>query len=201
VPTHRNGFRPIAIAALIASSASLPPALAADRAVLAAAPAAIDTVPAAPAAGMFTLVGLDSGATFVAQFNPKEIAIDKSVPWTQAPTSSGDRPELQFRQALGRTMSFTLEFDTSADGTDVHSAYVTRLVALAMVMDSSASAPEDKRRPMRVKVVDGAGAIAFEGVIESIETRYTMFLPDGTPVQATCAVKLKEASRATFVKN
>ena len=97
-------------------------------------------------------------------------------------------------------MSFALEFDTSADGTDVHSAYVTRLVALSLVMDSSASAPENKRRPTRVKVTAGAGAIAFEGVIESIETHYTMFLPDGTPVRATCAVKLKEASRATFVK-
>ncbi|MBP7418817.1 MAG: hypothetical protein KA911_09445 [Xanthomonadales bacterium] len=179
MPRQRNGFRLLAIAALIASGASVAPAL---------------------AAGMFTLVGLDSATTFVAQSNPTEIAIVKAVPWTRAPTSSGDQPELQFRQAKGRTMAFTLEFDTSANGTDVHSAYVSQLVALSLVMDASGTGPQDKRRPTRVKVAAGAGAIAFEGVIESIDTRYTEFLPDGTPVRATCAVKLQEASRATFVK-
>lgn len=179
MPSQRNRFRLIAIAALFASSALAAPAL---------------------AAGTFTLVGLDNGITFVAQSNPKEIVVDKAVPWTRAPTSTSDHPELQFRHATGRTMSFTLEFDTSADGTDVHSAYVTRLVALSMVMDASANAPQDKKRPTRVKVAAGAGAIAFEGVIESIETRYTQFLLDGKPVRASCAVKLREASRASFVK-
>ena len=75
------------------------------------------------------------------------------------------------------------------------------LVALATVMDASGTGPQEKRRPTRVKVAAGAGAIAFEGVIESIDTRYTEFLADGTPVRATCAVKLQEASRATFVKH
>lgn len=200
MPTQRNRLRRVALASLFISAASAASALAAGVATLASAPAAIAIAQTAPAAGMFTLVGLDNGATFVAQVNPQEIAIDKAVPWRQAPTSFGDQPELHFRQAKGRTMSFTLEFDTSADGTDVHSAYVTRLLALAVVMGASASASEDSKRPTRVKVAAGAGAIAFEGVIESIETRYTEFLPDGTPVRATCAVKLKEASRASFVK-
>ena len=179
MPRLRNRIRRLAIAALLAAGTFAAPAL---------------------GAGMFTLVGLDNGATFVAQTNPKEIAIDKAVPWTRAPTSTGDQPELQFRQATGRTMTFTLEFDTSADGTDVHGAYVSQLAALAMVMDPGASAPEQRKRPTRVKVTAGAGAIAFEGVIASIETRYTQFLPDGTPVRATCEVTLKEASRASFVK-
>jgi hypothetical protein len=39
---------------------------------------------------------------------------------------------------------------------------------------------------------------APEDVIESLEIKYTMFLPNGTPVRATCSVKLKEASRASF---
>jgi len=31
-------------------------------------------------------------------------------------------------------------------------------------------------------------------VIESLSTNYTMFLPDGTPVRATCRVMVREAS-------
>lgn len=189
--------RLLAIAALI--TAGLPAAFSASAE--AAAPAVSSgtaAAPVLPAPKKLTLVGLDSAVKFTAQFNPKEIAIDKSVPWQKAPTSTGDQPELQFRSAEGRTMAFELEFDTSADGTDVHGAYVSKLVALAMATDPNG--PEAKKRPTRVKVTAGIGAIAFEGVIESIGTKYTMFLPDGTPVRATCSVKLKEASRATFVK-
>jgi hypothetical protein len=189
-------FRAIALIALIAGGGASVAAPSVDETL----PAAIDAALSGTSPAKFTLVGLDNGTTFSAQHNPKEIAIDKPVAWTQSPTSSSDQPELQFRRAQGRTMSFDLEFDTSADGADVHSAFVSRLVALAMVMDSSAGAPVDKRRPTRVKVTAGAGAIEFAGVIESVETQYTMLLADGTPVRATCAVKIKEASRATFVK-
>jgi len=40
----------------------------------------------------------------------------------------------------------------------------------------------------------------FEGVLESVSTKYTMFLPNGTPVRATCSCKFKEASRLSFKK-
>lgn len=167
----------------------------APHAAAASAPAGTATT------GKFTLIALDTNAIVVAQNNPKLIVIEKSVAWAQAPTSLSDQPELQFKRAQGRTMSFELEFDTSAGGTDVHAAHVVGLVALAMIMDPSPMAPEDKRRPPRVRVADGAGAILFEGVVESVETRYTQFLANGTPVRATCSVMLKEASRATFVRS
>ena len=37
---------------------------------------------------------------------------------------------------------------------------------------------------------------AFEGVIESIATKYTMFLPSGMPVRATTSINMKEAASA-----
>lgn len=46
----------------------------------------------------------------------------------------------------------------------------------------------------------GGGLPAFEGVIESIGTKYTMFLSNGTPVRATVSLKVKEASRLSFKK-
>jgi hypothetical protein len=42
---------------------------------------------------------------------------------------------------------------------------------------------------------DVLGGGPFRGVIESLQTKYTMFLPNGTPVRATCNVKIKEAAR------
>ena len=52
----------------------------------------------------------------------------------------------------------------------------------------------------RVKVVWAGGLPPFEGVIESVGTKYTMFSDKGFPVRATCNVKIKEASRASFKK-
>jgi hypothetical protein len=144
-----------------------------------------------------TLVGIENGVRFVAQSQPKEIKVDKPVPWKKARSSTGDRPELEFSSAEGRTMSFELTFDTSDTNQDVHDAYVAKLLSLAMVMDPATSAPEEKKRPPRVKVL-GIGSITFEGVIESIAVRYTTFTGEGVPVRATCTVKIKEASRASF---
>jgi hypothetical protein len=142
------------------------------------------------------IIALDQGATVEAQYNPKEITIDKTVPWQKAPTSTSDQPELTFTSAEGRSVSFELFFDTYKQGTDVHVTHVAGLLALAMVMDPNGA--EGKRRPTRVKIVWGNGLPPFEGVIESVGTRYTMFLPSGTPVRATCTVKVKEASRVSF---
>jgi hypothetical protein len=134
-----------------------------------------------------------------AMYNPKEISVDKSVPWAKSPSSKGDAPMLEFTSADGRVMSFELMFDGFETGTNVHAAFVESLVRLANVQDPDG--PEDKRRPPRVGVKWGTGKLPeFQGVIESIGTKYTMFLADGTPVRATCHVKVREASRVSFAK-
>lgn len=150
------------------------------------------------AAAKLTITGIEQGATVHAQYNPKEISVDKSVPWQKAPTSLSDQPEMTFSSAEGRLMSFELFFDTSKQGANVHTTHVAGLQALAMVMNPNGA--EDKKRPPRVKVAWGAGLPDFEGVIESIATKYTMFLPSGIPVRAACAVTIREASRASFKK-
>ena len=45
-------------------------------------------------------------------FNPKELSVDKSVPWQKHKSAEGDQPELEFTSADGRSMSLELMFDT-----------------------------------------------------------------------------------------
>jgi hypothetical protein len=143
---------------------------------------------------------LEGSRTVVtAMFNPKEIGIDKSVPWSKQATSRGDKPSLEFWSADGSLMSFELMFDTFESGTNVHTAFVANLLKLATVQDPDGA--EDKKRPPRVAVRWGTGTLPeFEGVIESVSVKYTMFLPDGTPVRATCRVAVREASRLAVIK-
>ena len=134
-----------------------------------------------------------------AMFNPKEVQIDKTVPWTKSPQSKGDQPSLQFSAADGRAMSFELLFDGFETGTNVHATFVEPLVKLAMVQDPNGA--DDKKRPPKVGVKWGSGKLPeFQGVIEAVSTKYTMFLPDGTPVRATCRVTIREASHLSVGK-
>src|SRR5262245_17210016 len=129
-----------------------------------------------------------------AMFNPKEVSIDKSVPWAKLPTSNSDKPALTFWSADGSVMSFELMFDTFESATNVHTTHVVNPLKLAMVQDPAGA--EDRKRPPKVAVQLGSGKLPeFQGVIESISVKYTMFLPDGTPVRATCLLAIREASR------
>jgi hypothetical protein len=134
-----------------------------------------------------------------AMFNPKELSVNKSTPWTKSPNSKGNVPDLEFTSAEGRSMSFELLFDTYEEGGNVHTKYVADLVKLSMVRNPDGS--EEEKRPPKVGVKWADGALPeFLGVVESVGTKYTMFLPDGTPVRATCTVSIKEANSLSFKK-
>src|SRR5262245_45497043 len=90
-----------------------------------------------------------------AMYNPKELQVDKVVPWAKSPTSRSDRPSLEFSSAEGRVMSFELMFDGFETATNVHTAYVDTLMKLAYIQDPTGS--EDKKRPPRVAVKWGEG--------------------------------------------
>jgi hypothetical protein len=76
---------------------------------------------------------------------------------------------------------------------------VADLVKLSMVRNPDGS--EEEKRPPKVGVKWADGALPeFLGVVESVGTKYTMFLPDGTPVRATCTVSIKEANSLSFKK-
>jgi hypothetical protein len=150
-----------------------------------------------------------SGLTVKAQYNPKELQIDKTVPWSKVneankSNSGSDQSQgihLEFTGAEGRSMSLELFFDgfePQANYVDV-AAQVKILEALASVIKPG-SQKEDDRRPHRCVVVYGTTIPSFRCVIESISTKYMMFDSSGKPLRATCTVKLKEADVVSMAK-
>lgn len=136
----------------------------------------------------------DTGLTVEAQYNPKELQIDKNIPWqkkNQANKSSATGIQLEFNGAEGRTMSVELLFDGYEQKASV-AAPIDMLNQMASVIDPL-SPDENKRRPHRCMCTWGSTIDSFKCVIESLSAKYTMFGEDGTPLRATCTVKLKEA--------
>lgn len=137
-----------------------------------------------------TIVSIDSPTIQVtAQYNPKEVSMDKSVPWNKHKNPKGDIPMLEFTNAENRTLSLELFFDTFEDQSNVW-LKVEPLHQMTLIREGASS--EKDKHPPRVLVSWGGAFPKFRGVIESLGTKYTMFMPDGTPVRATCTLKIKE---------
>jgi hypothetical protein len=147
---------------------------------------------AAAAQEKVTVRSLESAEVFEAQFNPTEISITESVPWKKHKSSEADAPTLEFTAAEPRTLSAELLFDTFEDGTSVQDL-IAPLEALATVDPA-------RKRPPLVTFTWGTKFPVFAGVIESIRVKYTLFLPDGTPVRATATIKVKEAASVRVKK-
>jgi len=136
-----------------------------------------------------------------AQFNPNQISVDKRIAWSKHKDSRADIPHLEFTGGDGREMSLELTFDGYEQGASVQpDVEILNKLTLCRADPENEDADDDEKRPHRVVVVFGGVFPKFKGVIESVNTKYTMFMKDGTPVRATCNVKFKEADRVSFKK-
>jgi hypothetical protein len=137
------------------------------------------------------IIGLEgeaNGLVVEAQFNPKEISIDKAIPWQR---QKGKAPtDLEFFGVEPMVMSCELLFDGFESGGMIQ-VDIDGLHALS-------KADSTLKRPPKVKVLWGAENAAgmipkFEGVIESVGVKYTMFDGDGKPLRATARLRFLEA--------
>ena len=121
-----------------------------------------------------------------AQFNPKELQVDKTVSWT-AKSSHTEDPFQEFKEPQSSSLSAVLYFDTYESKADVYDQYVNALEDMVR-MDSSTG------RPPLVAFV--WGKFVFQGVVESLSQKYTMFLSDGTRCRCEVNIKMKSAKGA-----
>jgi hypothetical protein len=137
------------------------------------------------------LIGFELKVDLVAQYNPKEITIEQSAGWETK--TKGHFSHVEFTNMQPRSLAMELLFDTYEEGVDVTKKYVDKLRLLTSVMD-----PDDVERYQRPPLVEvrwyDDAYVPFRGVIESLSTKYTMFMPSGMPVRAICNIKMKEAA-------
>lgn len=148
--------------------------------------------------GVVSIASLDTSIQVDAQYNPKELQVDKTVPWqkkSQANKTQETGIQLEFTGAEGRELTLELLFDGFETGTSV-AGKVETLNTMASVLDPG-SADETRRRPHMCVVTWGTTLPTFKCVIESLSVKYTMFSDQGVPLRATCTVKLKEADTVT----
>src|ERR1041384_1478768 len=112
------------------------------------------------------LLNVDTNDSMDVLFNPKEYSIEKSVQWEphKAPRLNG--PEQEFNSGNPAVLSVELFFDTYEAKTDVHE-HTDKVMNLTLVN-------ADKHRPPLVMFQ--WGSTTFQGVMETLTLRFTMFL-------------------------
>jgi len=136
---------------------------------------------------------IDMNVDVVAHFNPKELSIDKEVPWNEHKSTKSNLPVLEFTDAKPKLLSVELFFDTYESREDVYEKYVKLLEGCTEIV-------KGKRRPPMCMFMWAKKFPAFMGVITSVSAKYSMFLPDGTPVRATVTIKMKQAEELAAAK-
>jgi nucleoid-associated protein YgaU len=132
-------------------------------------------------------IQFDEGAAIEALFNPDELSISGSVGWPSQNAAQRDVPESQFTSGE-RTLSVKLLFDTydtpDLPKKDVRQEHTSKIVKLALV-------DGEKHRPPVCRLRWG-GNYFFQGVLQRLDQRFTLFMEDGTPVRATITCTFKE---------
>lgn len=121
-----------------------------------------------------------------ALFNPNQITIQKTANWRDAPAAQRDVPASQHTHAEAARLTMDLFFDTYEAGTDVreHTASIHHLMTVEK--------HGNMHRPPVCRLLWGRSGVFFQGVLEHLTQRFSLFLEDGWPVRATLACTFKE---------
>lgn len=129
------------------------------------------------------------GETINFQFNPKELQVDKVAKWKfDAKAGSKKAPPAQYLGPDPASMTVELFLDACENPSGDVSKDVKKLTDACIPTQSS----KDKGKPLPKGVRFGWGSFSFEGYIEKVSAKYTLFRPDGTPIRASCTIAMKE---------
>ena len=124
----------------------------------------------------------DGQAPINALFNPTQYGIDKSNQIAEIAIPGLQSPILQYVHGNTRSLSMDLYLDTYEEQTDVRdsSDQIYGLLAID---------PDTHVPPLCMVTW---GDFMFQGVLDHVSGKFTLFLADGTPVRATLSVVFKE---------
>jgi nucleoid-associated protein YgaU len=135
----------------------------------------------------------ESSSAIAAMFNPNKLAFSRSVQWGNQGAAKRDNPEMQFTGADPATLTLDLIFDTydtpepEEAKKNVRTQYIERLLHLTTVEQHGAM-----HRPPVCRLQWGDQGIFFQGVVQQIQTQYTMFTAAGVPVRASANCTFKQ---------
>lgn len=161
------------------------------------------------------------GCLVEAQFNPKEISFTKSVSYGNAAASTSvdggssdggdtqsaeeDFPKAQFSAGNAIEIALELLFDEYENPSGDVRPKIANLMKFVHIHKEGFTDEDGKtqKRPPYVQLKWGGEEDVlfdggFNGVVTSVETKYTMFRPSGIPCRAVATVKIRQTKEITI---
>ena len=150
-----------------------------------------------------SIENLVTGEKIEVQFNPTELAFTKTAQLAEIAIPGLDSPVIQFIRGGAETVTVELFFDTTDDGMGDGATSVTERTDkfYQLVKQDSATHAPPRCRFYWGQAPGGAtftGSEAskapfwFTCVVESVDRKFLLFSPEGTPLRARLGVKLRE---------
>lgn len=124
------------------------------------------------------------------QFNPRELSMSKKAKWKREPQR--DAPNADTPQFLGAepgSVDVEMFLDATADMDDKVVRAVEKLFECCVPTTDSI---QGRTASPPWVVFRWGDKISFPGYISSVTAKYTLFTPTGTPVRASCMIKIEE---------
>ena len=128
------------------------------------------------------VVNTETNEQIAVMYNPEQFTLDQGNSFAEVEIPGLNAPPIQYVRGKARTLSMELFFDTYERGSDVRQ-YTDRLAGL---LEKS---PGKHAPPVLLFVM---GQFIFQCVLVDVGQRFTMFLPDGTPVRSMLNVRFQE---------
>ncbi|MBS1912593.1 MAG: peptidoglycan-binding protein [Bacteroidetes bacterium] len=142
--------------------------------------------------------------SYEVQFNPTDLTLSKTAQLAEIAIPGLDSPVLQFIRGGAETLSVELFFDTTDSG--MSGFLTTSVTDMTDKFYSLVKQNRDTHAPpiVRFSWGDSASSSAdtskavsqapswFTGVVESVERKFLLFSPEGTPLRARLTLKMKE---------
>lgn len=138
-----------------------------------------------------TIVNLDTNKSIPCQFNPNKYSFRKRNNWKETDQPGNDVPVFDFAGGKPAELKLELFFDTTETGQDIRTAYTNDLWNLMKVNPQKINPRTNKGQPPECAFIWG-NTWQFTAVVSNMNQKYTMFLPDGTPIRATVQMTFKQ---------
>jgi nucleoid-associated protein YgaU len=138
-----------------------------------------------------TVKNLTDGEEVKCLFRPKEYTFKKQNEWKPGKATGLSVKPPKFQGGQPMTLDMELFFDTYEAKTDVRNA-TNGLWRMMKVTEKKKDGETKKSEPPHVEFRWG-NMWSFKAVITSIQQKFTLFLPDGTPVRSTVQISFLQA--------
>ncbi len=145
-----------------------------------------------------SIIDHDHGVTVKCMFNPTDYAFSKHNNWTAGQSKGFNLAQYEFGSGQPTVLQMQLFFDTysnvkSASSTpkDVRKEFTGSVWNMMRIDPALASMSNTQGRPPIVSFQWGS-TWTFKAVITDLSERFTLFLPDGTPVRSTLDVTFQQ---------